>query len=151
MSLPTGSPVEFTVHRTELKRELPPKDGKPAKAIVKLGLEAPDGEKGWAESFEDRAEGTWPQPGSKHTFTLEQPENPNWALKAKRPGRGGGRGRSPADTAAIQRQHSQEMAIRLFAVAEPLLEGRTAKTYLPIIKALTDWFEADIANGGKAK
>jgi hypothetical protein len=44
----------------------------------------------------------------------------------------------------IERQHSQEMAIRLFAAAEPIADGRTAKTHLPVIKALTDWFANDL-------
>jgi hypothetical protein len=67
-------------------------------------------------------------------------------LKLTPQGRGGGfgGGMSPERQAAVQRQHSQEMAIRMLDAFEPRLDGRTAKTYLPQIKALTDWFDADV-------
>lgn len=66
---------------------------------------------------------------------------------------GGGRGRSPEETKAIQRQHSQGMAIQ-FAALYPSLspQGTTSdvgnyQNDLRWIKELTDWFEADIGSG----
>jgi len=148
VSLPTGTPTEFTIRKVELKRELPAKDGRPPKAIVKLGLEAPDGSKGWAESFENATPDSWPKEGSKQTFTLEAPENPNWLPKVKR-SRGGGRRRDPAETKAIQRQHSQEMALRWLVWAFPhgVNSDGLAPNSLDDIVEIIDWFDADIANG----
>lgn len=151
MSLPFNTPTEFTIAKVEVKKELPAQGDRGAATIFKLGLVAPDGSKGWAELFHRGAGG--PTEGSKDTLTLEPPKQEGWLPSAKRPSRGGGfkGGRSPADTAAIQRQHSQEMAIRavsILAQTESLDMERHIKDH---IREWTDWFEADIANGGKAK
>ena len=59
-------------------------------------------------------------------------------------GGGGGRQRDPKESAQIQRQHSQEMALRYAAI-------RAEKEMLPEpfklgdLRAVIDWFEEDIA------
>ena len=56
-----------------------------------------------------------------------------------------------ARSARIERQHSQEMAVRLMAAFEPVTQGRTAKAYLEVVRALTDWFVADLDNASPQK
>lgn len=148
MSLPTGTPTEFKVAVVEKKRDLEPKGDMPAKVILKLGLVAGE-EKGWAELFSDLNEATWPKVGSTETFILTQPENPEWALKAKRPPRGGGFGggkRDPAQTKRIERMHAQEMAIRFLAARGGLGAGENVPALdhaNSVLKSVIDWFVED--------
>lgn len=78
--------------------------------------------------------------------------NSDYGLKFKRAMSGGGGfrggGRSPADTKAIQRQHSQEMALRLLSL-EAQLGARTTVSFDEVSK-LADQFDRDIANGKAA-
>jgi hypothetical protein len=153
VSLPFDNPTPFKVHRVELKKALPARDGKPAKVILKLGLEAPDGSKGYAELFNDEDPATFPKQGGTETFILEAPKQEGWSANAKRPGRGGFGGprkRDPAETKAIQRQHSQEMALRFAALVWDDAASQQYKmnpeALLGDIKSFTDWFQEDIGS-----
>lgn len=135
MPLPIGVETTFKVARAEIKKTLPPKDGKGPATIIKLGLVAPDGEKGWAEFF--CPDGTLP-PGedTSETFILE---NSDYGLKAKRPRKGGwgggGRKVDPAEDAARQAmiiaQSARTAAIEemrmMFTVDPKLAQGTNLK------------------------
>jgi len=94
-----------------------------------------------------------PQPGTRGEWILEPSQ---YGLKAKKPrtgapGGGGFRPRDPKESSAIQRQHSQEMALRLLAVQVTrgqLTEGTDIKA---TIKGYADWFDDDIAAGVERK
>lgn len=59
---------------------------------------------------------------------------------------GGGKARSPEETKAIQRQHSQEMALRWTAVQAS--RGKVPDDFAyEQLKPIIDWFEKDIGNG----
>lgn len=71
--------------------------------------------------------------------------------KEPRTGVGGFRPRDPRETAAIQRQHSQEMAVRV-ASAAGWFEGLNPETpagqdKLKLVARLSDWFQRDIQRG----
>ena len=54
-----------------------------------------------------------------------------------------GRGRSPEDTRRIQRQHSQEMALRYAAIQN--VRGQLPDTFkVDDLKPIIDWFVRDI-------
>lgn len=151
MTLVTDNPTPYTVHKVEQKKELPPKDGKPAKMILRLGLEDPQGGKGWAEYFTDADPQTWPAEGETTTLVLTQPENPNWALKARKPGGrgGGGRGRSPAETKRIERMAAHKTAAAILGPIPEKFHGPDGEqgdldNYLGNFKDVTDWLVRDL-------
>jgi hypothetical protein len=88
-----------------------------------------------------------PVVGETIDANLQPSSNPHFPplLKANFSGGGGqGGGRSPEQTAAIQRQHSQEMALRYAAIrAEKELLPEPFK--LEDLRKVIDWFEKDIA------
>lgn len=69
-----------------------------------------------------------------------------YGLSFKKPrgggGGGGGGGRSPGETKAIQRQHSQEMALRYH---DTLVRTGARPWNLEQVHQMTDWFETDIS------
>jgi hypothetical protein len=142
VALVTDNPTPYKVHVVEQKKTLPPKDGRPAKMILKLGLEDPQGGKGFAEYFTDADPSSWPAEGDTTTLILTQPDNPQWALKARRPGRGGGggRGRSPAETKRIERMACHKTAVQILG---PIGDA-DEEEYLARFKAYTDWLAADL-------
>jgi hypothetical protein len=122
-------------------REWSPKDN-PDRKFHSWTVEADDGNK-----FEINTKAGNEVKLGTDEFTVTPPKpGTDFPPKLKRvqQNRNGGGGMSPERQAAVQRQHSQEMAIRMLDAFEPRLDGRTAKTYLPQIKALTDWFDADV-------
>lgn len=110
MPLPIGFETTFKVARAEIKKTLSPKDGKGPATVIKLGLVAPNGEKGWAEFF--CPDGTLP-PGEDTSETLIL-ENSDYGLKAKRPRKGGWGGNKKND-ASIEAQVAFKGAIELAA------------------------------------
>lgn len=142
MNLITDTPTPYTVHKVETKKELPARDGKPAKMILRLGLEDPQNAKGWAEFFADADPKTWPAEGETTTLILSQPENPAWSLKARRPGRGGGggRGRSPAETKRIERMAAHKTAAAILGPIGGNLSPSDEELdrYFTTFSALTD-------------
>jgi len=69
---------------------------------------------------------------------LEADGRGGWKFKATRNGFGSGRPRDPQESARIQRQHAQEMALRYAAIK--------AKTDLKLdddFRKVIDWFDAD--------
>lgn len=65
-------------------------------------------------------------------------------------GGGGFRPRDPKETAAIQRQHSQEMALRFMGAIDlsAAVEGKSASEVLEqVLKPLISWFQRDIDAG----
>lgn len=139
MTLPTNTPTEFKVHRVEEKKTLPAKDGRPAKMILKLGVEA-NGSKGWGDLFADIDPATWPVEGSTATFIAEPPREEGWNYTLKRPSKGGApRGRSPQETKAIQRQSARRDAME-YAAINASCNGKVPS--LDQIKAWTDELEA---------
>lgn len=141
---PYGTLAEFEVATVEVKKVLPASEGRAEATIYKLGLIGPDG-KGYAELFQRG--GQAPTEGSKQTFILEAPKQDGWLPSAKPPRQGGGRGRSPAETKAIQRQHSQEMALRALALTPDSTRKLSDDDLRRDIEAWTDWFERDISGG----
>ena len=147
---PYGRETEFEVGAVEEKKRGTSQKSGRVWVILKLGLIAPNGAKQWAEMFAGEDEASWPKVGSKIVLNVSPAEREDWLPKVERPGRGGGggvpRGRSPADTAAIQRQHSQEMGLRWAAIlaAAGRLDGGFG---IEQLRSYIDWFEADIDPG----
>jgi hypothetical protein len=105
-----------------------------------------------AELFQ-RKDSVPPKAGDQIDGTLEQSQ---YGLKikknAKLTGPGGPRQRDPRETAAIQRQHSQGMAVQVAVAAgwfkqdwNPHNEQDAAT--LKDLARLTDWFQRDIQRG----
>jgi hypothetical protein len=94
-----------------------------------------------------------PQPGAKLDLTLEPHKRFEDKLKASRVRQGafgGGAAMSPERTNAIQRQHSQEMALRYAAIKgnkELLPDPFT----LEDLRKVIDWFEKDISPDARQK
>lgn len=62
---------------------------------------------------------------------------------------GGGGGMSPERQAAITRQHSQEMAIRVMGYAGQL-QGASNEAIANGLKSWADWFDADVKRAAEA-
>lgn len=151
MSLPLNEATEFEVAQVEKKKVLPAEGTRPARVILKLGLKHGDA-KGWAEMFAKADESDWPQVGSKVTLTLSPGSKPEYPPTAKRPSRGGfggGRRRDPAETKAIQRQHSQEMALRALCLLAECggLDSAAKDDLRAELVDWADWFDRDISRG----
>lgn len=135
----------FTVTAASVKKEVPDAKFGPAKVIA---LTFSDGRQ--AEWF-TKATTAIPAPGS----TLEgEVTQTNYGLSFKKASSGGGYGgggMTPERQRAIQRQHSQDMAVQLMAAFEPVTEGRTAKAYLEVVRELADWFDADVNRVAEVK
>jgi len=134
---------EYTVTDMEVVKEMPgnPQEkGGPAK-VLRLSLEEDPRQ---PELF-TVASTPLPTVGEKYEGTIE--DSP-YGPKFKRPGgkaQGAGFKRSPADTKAIQRQHSQQIA--LMKEANIIASGGRPFTHQEMVTAI-DYFEDDIK--GKA-
>ena len=124
--LPIGTPTEFEVAKVEEKR-------KTAKGkVYRLGLIGPNEEKGWAELYV-HGNGPAPAEGAKETFVIEKPDNPDWELKAKRPGRvGGGRKNDVSIEAQVAFKGAVEWALAKDHGPESV--GELTKTFLKAIR-----------------
>ena len=77
---------------------------------------------------------------------MERAIGPDYGPKFKKGGAkkgGGGLKRSPGETKAIQRQHSQEMMLRLQALRGVQWDGDQ-------MRSVINWFEEDIAGKNRA-
>jgi hypothetical protein len=86
-----------------------------------------------------------PAVGSQIEGTLEQKPY-GWKFKKASAGGfgGGGRGRSPEETKAIVRQHSQEMALRYAAIRAQ--QGKLPEDFkLTDLATIINWFVKDAA------
>lgn len=131
----------FTVQAASQKKLLPD-NGRGAKQVINLTLADGDQPPVIAEWFTN-ATTPLPTPGSTLDGTVEQSD---YGPKFKKAGGfgGGPRQRDPRESAQIQRQHSQEMALRYAALRadkEMLPEPFT----LADLRKVIDWFEQDIA------
>lgn len=132
---------DYTVQGIESKREWSGKYGPMVTYLVKLA--------GEDEFVEVNRKPTTdaPKDGEVLTGELIPNANPQFPAKLKvdkpafTPGQGGGFKRSPADTKAIQRQHSQEMALRYLT-----LVGKTNAT-LEDVSSVAAYFDQDIVDG----
>lgn len=145
-------PATYTIRKVhDNPRSWQSKQGGPM-VSYKVDLDGPNGRDGVEWS---RREGSaMPVVGQRVEGEIEQ-GNYGPKLKVARPagtgfGGGGFRPRDPKETAAIQRQHSQEMALR-FLDAVDLGEatlGKTGKQILEsVVRPLIDWFQRDIEDG----
>lgn len=116
-----------------------------------------DKEVEWSQNATTQA----PQPGQTVEGSIDW--SGKWGPKFKRSfqQQGGGSSSStggstwkpkdPGEVAAIQRQHSQEMALRFLAVnaaAVQATQGKRASEALDaVVKPLVDWFQRDITAG----
>lgn len=145
----------LTVKAIESKRD---KElaGKGSFHSYKLTVEENGTEHTGVELFQ-KADSIPPSVGQQIDGTLEDGPYGKKIKKAQRlggPGGGGFRPRDPKESAAIQHQHSQEMAVRVAIAAgwfkEPFdptsLEG---KTLLDLTGRLASWFRRDIDRGVK--
>lgn len=116
---PIDTPTEFTVKKVEVKKMLPPKnEGEQPAVVMKLGLLAPNGAKGWPVEMWCPSATQAPKENQRVTLVVTKPDNPNWALKATPPRKGGGKpggGRSPANDASIEAQVALKAAIEYAA------------------------------------
>lgn len=113
-----------------------------------------DGDEKKTASWFTKATTPLPAAGARMDFDLSWDEKfSQW--KAKRVpaagfggpgGPGGGRPRSPEETAAIQRQHSQHMAL-LYVQAKAAV-GAVPEDFKPDdMRPIIDWFDRDIQHG----
>jgi hypothetical protein len=136
----------YAVTAAEEKKRV---DGKYGPMVVfNLRLKGPDGIEHTAEWF-TKATTPLPAPGTSLEGDLEDGQYGKSFKKAK-PANGFG-GREPRDSGRIERQHSQEMAIRLVGLSHAYpVEANSAAEYLRVlnglVKPLTDWFVADLDN-----
>ncbi len=125
---------ELTITEVEVSKELPGWQGKGAK-VFRYTVE---GDERRPEDFVPN--GSEPKKVGDTIEGIEDSDYGPKVKKAQRNGRGGG-GRSPADTKAIQRQHSQEMALR----REANIIARGHKPYDgDQLRSVINWFEEDI-------
>lgn len=137
--------AELTVKDVEVVRDIPgnpPEKGGPAK-ILKVSFEENDRQ---PELFVT-ARTSIPSPGEKipeERLTFNQQWN-RWEFVKQQPSGGGGGSfkRDPKESKAIQRQHSQEMMLRLQAL-------RGAQWTGDEMRSVTNWFEQDIAGKDRA-
>lgn len=97
-----------------------------------------------AELFQ-KQETPAPKPGDTIDGTIETDEKfgPKIKKAQKFTGGGGWRPRDPKETAAIQRQHSQEMALRYLTVRAS--QGKLPEDFkMDQLRTIIDWFQADI-------
>lgn len=122
----SDTPADFQVAKVE---HVKTKDD--GAHIVKLGLVASNGWKGWAECFCKKAEDI---PAEGKTAKLGLKDDPKWGLKAWLPRKGGGGGGGfkgrPADPkaeaykqTAIIHQHSQTLALEVLRVIKTDFAG----------------------------
>lgn len=121
------------------------------KQIIALALKDHNGDVTAVEWYTNKATGV-PNVGMTIEGDITPGKFGGWSFKKAKPqgfgGGGGGGGwkpRDPKDTAAIQRQHSQEMALRYLAIQQSRGKVNDAFT-LDGLKAIVDWFELDIQN-----
>jgi hypothetical protein len=130
----------YAVTAAEEKKRV---DGKYGPMVVfNLRLKGPDGIEHTAEWF-TKATTPLPAPGTSLEGDLEDGQYGKSFKKAK-PANGFG-GREPRDSGRIERQHSQEMALRAISTLK-LTEYDSRDGYRRIIKEWTDWFVADLDN-----
>jgi hypothetical protein len=138
---------EYTVTKVEKLREKDSQYGR--KKIIKLGLlDAEDTvqEAEWYTAIETK------EPAVGERIEGEISSGP-YGLSFKKP-RGGGSGgprgssRSPGETKAIQRQHSQEMMLR--HEANLIAAGHRGAFSEEEMVAVTNWFEQDIAGKNRS-
>lgn len=134
----------FTVQAASQKKLLPD-NGRGAKQVMNLTLAEGNNAPVIAEWFTN-ATTPLPTVGSTLEGTIEPSDyGPKFKKAGGFTGGGGGgpRQRDPRESAQIQRQHSQEMALRYAAI-------RAEKEMLPEpfkledLRAVIDWFEKDI-------
>jgi hypothetical protein len=130
----------YAVTAAEEKKRV---DGKYGPMVVfNLRLKGPDGIEHTAEWF-TKATTPLPAPGTSLEGDLEDGQYGKSFKKAK-PANGFG-GREPRDSGRIERQHSQEMALRALAfLGTPT--NASPEVLKQTIKAWTDWFVADLDN-----
>lgn len=135
---------EYTLKDLEVKKDMPGYSGGPAK-VLELTLEDDSGTH-TAEMF-TMASTPLPSIGDKMEGTIEPSDyGPKWKKAGGRQG-GGGFKRSPAETAAIQRQHSQEQALR--REANVIAAGGRPYSREQLV-AVINFFEADIKSKDKS-
>lgn len=129
--LPLNTETTFEIARAEIKKTLPPKDGKGPATVIKLGLKAPNGAKGWAEFF--CPDGITP-PGEGTSETLVLEISPYGQLQAKRP-RKAWSGNKKND-ASIEAQVAFKGAIELAAAGQLEITEieATTKTFAQAIR-----------------
>lgn len=135
-------PLTVTAIESSKDKELP---GKGTFTSWKLTVTDGTTETAGAELFQ-RKDSVPPTVGQVIDGTLEQSQF-GWKVKktAKMGGGGGFRPRDPKETAAIQRQHSQEMAVRWTAIAQS--RGLLPESFtIQNLKQVIDWFERDISD-----
>jgi hypothetical protein len=137
----------FRVVQAEAVRQLPAKDNWPAKRVVHYTLEA-GGNETLATDF-IKVDDPIPEVGS--TIEAELGEQDNFdkgRRKLRRPKQGGSgpmRKRDPSETRAIQRQHSQEMALRFIAIKAGIGKLPDGDFDFASVVKITDAFERDLA------
>lgn len=136
----------YTVTAAVKKKDVPAKEeGRQPMQVIGLLLTDGDGKAQEAEWF-TRATTQVPAEGQQLEGTLEPGP---YGLKFKKAPVAtgfGGRARDPRETAAIQRQHSQEMALRALTVRVAQGEQFDRDSFWEALRAAIDWFEQDIQN-----
>jgi hypothetical protein len=144
--------MEYTIVEAVHKKDMPPKEGfKPSQIIaLKLSDGTTTHEAEWITSKDTDPSSL---AGTRKGFTLE-PSQYGMKAKADRPAFGGGGGfkpRDPKETAAIQRQHSQHMAVLLLQAKAQAGVLTVEEVSSGKLKQLADWFDDDIAAGVERK
>lgn len=130
---------ELTITEVEVDKELPSWQGKGAK-VYRLTVE---GDERRPELFVPNDQ----QP-PKVGETIPGIEDSDYGPKVKRQAKGGGGfKRSPAETAAIQRQHSQDMALQ--REANMIAAGHRPYTGEQL-RSVINWFDEDIKGKDRA-
>jgi hypothetical protein len=146
--------AEFTIVAAEHKKDMPPKEGMRPSQVVALSLQDISGAQSHsAEWITSKDTDVAALVGTRTSGTLE-PTPYGMRFKKDRPAFGGGGGfrpRDPKESAAIQRQHSQGVAVALLHV-KAIAGKLTEEDLTPAkIRALTDHFDDDIAAGVERK
>lgn len=138
----------FTVKSASHKKDVDGKHG--PMQVIALALKDNSTAQEFDAEWFTKASTEVPASGTTIEGTVEDSQYGKKFKKAFQGG-GGGRGRSPEETRAIQRQHSQEMALRALTLlgTPPSIKeagGATREERArEAIVAWTDWFDADIA------
>lgn len=150
---------QHTVEAVEVKKQLEATPDRKAATIYRLVVKSPEGQSVPCELYQLS---TTPAPtiGAQLDGTIEPSSNPEYLPSFKKPkgnfgGGGGGGDWSPERTAAVQRQHSQEMAIRFLVATGKLHPGmadQPSSEVLGRVETIAKWFDADIKEAAdKAK
>lgn len=145
--------AQHTIESVEVKKQLDASGDRKAAVIYRLVVKTPEGNSVPCELYQLQTTAA-PTVGQQLDGHIEPASNPEYLPSFKKPkgnyggGGGGGGDWSPERTAAVQRQHSQEMALRFLVATGKLHPGmaeQPSKEALERVDLIANWFDGDIA------